>query len=153
MRVLSIDPGEHTGWALFDQKKVFSFGLILGVPSRNYHTMQNLVYILSPGALVIEVQYPPRTASVGFIRIVESRCAWQSIARAQEIPVYEANPSSWQAYFKLKSDLKIKSKYKRKKDFKEKIVQKSKEVSGLDINKDASDAFLIGTWFIEKNND
>ena len=60
------------------------------------------------------------------------------------------NPSTWQSWYKLKTDMTIKTKYKRQKDFKNRIRLQAESEFKLPFEENSADAALIGLRFLSK---
>jgi len=148
MKLLVIDPGTKSGWAYFENGSLMNYGVVCGNPDDNFVGMKGLFNIYAPDHFVVESQYLPAQKSRGIMTLIESRFTWKTLARVFGCTVYESNPSVWQSFYKLCTDRKIKSKTKRKADFKERIRIRAEMEFNSPFTQDASDAGLIGKWYL-----
>jgi hypothetical protein len=141
MSIISIDPGKSTGWYTRVFDPAFGvwfekFGLLDGDDTKN---INEFIAKLDPRVdmIIIEDQY----GSAKKLRFY--RFTWDVLARIHDIKIKDVMPSSWQSHFGLIHRHKKGEKEITKKQKKEPIIELARKLSGLPLEEDACDAYLI----------
>jgi Holliday junction resolvasome RuvABC endonuclease subunit len=132
MKILGIDPGKRQGWAAHDNEIVGS-GVMDG---RDFVEVKRLLDVYQPDVIICEdsfIKYRKGAAGLSFYRH-----AWETIVlqeqqlNGRKIEFAEpVNPSTWQAYFRIK------------KGDKRAMVVLATKLCGRPIEVDEADAVLI----------
>ena len=160
-RVLAIDPGKTSGYALFEvpvstkKPKLKMSGCVSGDAVVDFHNMGAFIHNSDANILLIETQFfHPKRKAKNLMQLLENRFVWEFFARQQGCTVGRIDPAKWQSYWKLKSNLEIENKTKRGKDFKRQIVEKAKKVTRRKrMEENEADAILIGFYWLNAIKD
>lgn len=138
--ILAIDPGEHAGWALFDEYgNHLSSGIVAG---DNVHACHHVIKTHCPDSIVIEDQYNGKASAKGLKTLIRRATIWEVLATVEGIDVRPyVHPKTWQSYFKLRGGA----------NHKDAINNMAKSIIGKTVQNDEGDAVLIGIWQAAKN--
>jgi Holliday junction resolvasome RuvABC endonuclease subunit len=143
MIILGIDPGERTGFCLFDadKKEIIESGVIDG---NDLVRINQLVDSHMPDVIIVEDQFLGSKKNKNgenryfihtYAKLKFYTMTWERIAKYKNIHFEKpVNPSTWQAYWKLK------------KGDKEGMCNLVNKLVGKEAEQDEADAFLIACW-------
>ena len=136
MRLLAIDPGVSTGWALFVAGKLEESGRMKG-PS--FTVALEFVRQTRPDLLVVEGQwFAPGRNFASVASLIEHRCAWVHAAELEAIPCELAAPKTWiPAMTRGAPGADTKARIRS-------VVQA--RFPGQKFKRDEEDAVLLGVW-------
>ena len=134
--ILAIDPGEHAGWAVTDNYgNHLTSGIVAG---DNVHACHHIIKSHMPDKIVIEDQFPGKASAKGLKTLIRRATIWEVLAAVDGIEVLPyVNPSTWQAYHKIKGKGVAR---------KNAIIKWASMIIGKSTQPDESDAILIGIW-------
>lgn len=165
-RKLAVDPGEKSGYAVFNDGVYNYSGGCRGdaETEKGFVSIRSILNSVKPDEIVIESQFIHPTRTKGIFTLVKRAVYWEALARLMGCKVWHVDPAEWQSYFGIKHDAEISRQMRREKDKKIKsrlrsekskklkhdIVVKATEMSGKKCEENEADAILIGFYCIYK---
>lgn len=155
MKILAIDPGRTSGWALYHgQTLVGSGATIRTKDDRKLFEIATEMFDCQIMAtsdcldlVVIESQFVSRFLGAA-LSVARSAQTWACVAYHHDLPVSEVGPSEWQALLNLPTGAK------RNRELLERVTRQTAErIKGAPIRKpDEASAICMGFWAAQKEN-
>lgn len=154
MHLLSLDQANHTGYAIFYDKKLIDYGVI---DISNYET-----YLYKKFALLQEIMDLIEKYKINYVvfeetymtpnintykKLNELQVAIKDTCELVGMPYKILNSNQWVSNFITPEKLP-----KKRKNKKEIVKRKVKEIFNIDVNNDIADAIGMGWVVLNENN-
>lgn len=153
MNLLSLDQANHTGYAVFKNKKLTLCGVIDVSKYETYlekkiALIENIINIIKQNnidMIIMEETYMTPNVDT-YKKLSELQIAIKDFCELNYIPYEILNSNSWTKRFLYPDKVPAKRSEKKKK-----VKEKVKELFCIDVNDDIADAVAMGWSYINSN--